>query len=381
MPLRSQANTASPSSILIPRLPQYLVAVLHIGYWGLYLLLLTLIIVASRSGVPAPRVLFRTSVGFLLIVPNVAAFYIQYFLLTPRLFPKRQFGLLVLFTVLTALATSIAISAALASLTGAIPIPLRSLRDSGAFITWLSVLALIHMTIAMVMRGFISWYDDIAIKEQLTRRTAEVEAALVRAKLDPHFLFNTLNNIDVLIMRDASAASSYLNQLSDILRFVLYEARGERIPLDSELAYFDKYIALQRIRIANPKLVSYTLSGNTAGISIAPMLLIPFVENAFKHAAGQREDNAIVVAIVVEHSALTFVCSNSYQQTRALRAPDSNTAIVAGGLGQELITQRLALLYPNRHTLAISDSNNRYSVRLTLELDRSHDIASALHHR
>lgn len=381
MPERLMADTPPTSRTIVPRLPQYLVAVLHIGYWGLYLLLLTLMVVASRSNMPAARVLFQSTAGLLLIVPNVVAFYAQYLVLTPRLFPKRKFGLLALFTVLTALCTSIVVAAVVVAINHRMPGAIRSPGDSVAFVTWLSVLALIHMTIAMVMRGFISWYDDIAIKEQLTRRTEEVEAALVRAKLDPHFLFNTLNNIDVLIMRDAQAASNYLNQLSDILRFVLYEARGERVPLDAELAYFDKYIALQRIRIANPKLVSYTLSGDTTGISIAPMLLIPFVENAFKHAAGQREDNAIVVAIAIENSSLTFVCSNSYQHTKTLRAPNSPNAIVAGGLGQELITQRLSLLYPKRHTLAVSDSNNRYSVRLTLDLDRSHDYANALHHR
>ncbi|MEO7361869.1 MAG: sensor histidine kinase [Gemmatimonadaceae bacterium] len=369
------------SRTIVPRLPQYLVALLHVGYWGLYLLLLTLMIVGSRSGVPVPRVLFKSSAGVLLIVPNVVAFYAQYLILTPRLFPQRKFGLLALFTVLTAICTSMLVGGALAVINRGIPGVLRSVGDAAAFITWLTLLALIHMTIAMVMRGFISWYDDIAVKEQLMHRTEAVEAALVRAKLDPHFLFNTLNNIDVLIMRDAKAASNYLNQLSDILRFVLYEARGDRVPLEAELAYFDKYIALQRIRIANPKLVSYTLSGDTRDITIAPMLLIPFVENAFKHAAGQREDNAIVVAMTVEGSSLTFVCSNSYLQTKTLRAPNVDSTIVAGGLGQELIKQRLSLLYPKRHTLAISDSRNRYSVRLTLDLDRVHDTTHALHHR
>ncbi|MBC8088213.1 MAG: histidine kinase [Phycisphaerae bacterium] len=354
---------------LVPRLPQYLVAMLHIGYWGLYVLLLALFIIGTRSGTSPVRVLFGTTAGFLLIAPNVAAFYVQYFVLTPRLFPKRQFGALTALTVLTAVLTSVLCSAGLAALSVRIPPVFNDWRNAVAFIAWLTVLALIHMTISMVMRGFISWYDDIAVKEQLMKRTAEVEAALIRAKLDPHFLFNTLNNIDVLIMRDAAAASQYLNQLSDILRFVLYEARSERVPLSAELAYFDKYIALQRIRIANPRLVSYELRGGTAGLLVAPMLLIPFLENAFKHAAGQRDDNAIVVSIAVVDAELTFVCSNAYlpANERSLTvAPQMN---VVGGLGQELIQQRLDLLYPRRHTLAISDSNNRYSVRLTLMLD------------
>lgn len=383
---RSTPDTQGEARSLVPRLPQYFTAALHVGYWGLYLLLLFLIVIAQASRAAQPRDFIFSAVGFLLVVPNVIAFYVQYFALAPRLFPKRRFRLLAVSSVLTALGTSLLASAALAVPYRALPPMFHTPFSAAAFLAWLSIVALIHMTLALVIRGFISWYEDIAIKEQLTRRTAEVEAALLRARLDPHFLFNTLNNIDVLIMRDAASASKYLNQLSDILRFVLYEARDEQIPLDAELSWFDKYIALQRIRIANPNLVSYTISGERAGLGIAPMLLIPFVENAFKHAAGQREDNAIVVAIAVEDSQLTFVCSNSYRETRALRKPDSGNSVVAGGIGQELISQRIALLYPDRHSLAISDSNNRYSVRLTLDLERIQDLrhsrtGHALHHR
>jgi|APMI01.1.fsa_nt_gi sensor histidine kinase YesM len=366
---------------LVPRLPQYLVAVLHVGYWGLYLLLLALFIIGTRSGAAPGRVLFSTSAGFLLIAPNVAAFYMQYLVLTPRLFPKRQFGRLTAFTVLTALVTSTVCAAALAAMSGGVPSVFREWRNAAAFIAWLTALALIHMTISMVMRGFISWYDDIAVKEQLTKRTNEVEAALLRAKLDPHFLFNTLNNIDVLILRDAAAASQYLNQLSDILRYVLYDARAERVSLEAELAYFDKYIALQRLRVANTKLVSYELTGSTDGLMIAPMLLIPLIENAFKHAAGQRDDNAIVVEIAIDGTALTFVCSNSYQKATERRVSEPAPDQVAGGLGHTLIQQRLQLLYPNRHRFAVTDSNGRYTVRLTVSLDTHSVHAHALRHR
>lgn len=351
-------------------MPRSLVAVLHIGYWGLYLLLLAMMVIGNRMRTPVPEFLFSSSAGFLLIAPNVVAFYVQYFVLTPRLFPKKRFGLLALFSVLTAVSVSVLCAVVLSLASGrAFPLLSSSLADAAAFFAWLSVLALIHMTLAMVIRGFISWYDDIAVKEQLAQKTSDVEAALLRAKLDPHFLFNTLNNIDVLISRDASAASSYVNQLSDILRYVLYDARAERVPLDAELAYVEKYIALQRIRVTNPKLVSYSLSGNTRGLSIAPMLLIPFVENAFKHAAGERDDNAIAVAIVVEQSALTFVCSNSYQRTSMPRPLNDNGALAVGGLGRALMQQRLELLYPRAHVLAVSDSNYRYSVRLDLTLE------------
>ncbi|MEP6835484.1 MAG: histidine kinase [Gemmatimonas sp.] len=374
--MRSRADgnqlplTGTTFGTRLPKMPRSLVAVLHIGYWGLYLLLLAMMVIGNRMRTPVPEFLFSSSAGFLLIAPNVVAFYVQYFVLTPRLFPKKRFGLLALFSVLTAVSVSVLCAVVLSLASGrAFPLLSSSLADAAAFFAWLSVLALIHMTLAMVIRGFISWYDDIAVKEQLAQKTSDVEAALLRAKLDPHFLFNTLNNIDVLISRDASAASSYVNQLSDILRYVLYDARAERVPLDAELAYVEKYIALQRIRVTNPKLVSYSLSGNTRGLSIAPMLLIPFVENAFKHAAGERDDNAIAVAIVVEQSALTFVCSNSYQRTSMPRPLNDNGALAVGGLGRALMQQRLELLYPRAHVLAVSDSNYRYSVRLDLTLE------------
>ncbi len=368
-----QRSTVEFVGARFPIMPRAFVLVLHLGYWGLYLLILTIVVIGTRMTTPVPRFLFATSGGFLLIVPNFVAFYVQYFLLTPRLFPRKQFALLAVLTVLTAFITSAlcAVALVVASRQG-LSLVRTPFVNPTAILSWLSVLALIHMTLAMVIRGFISWYEDIAVKEQLARKTSEVEEALLRAKLDPHFLFNTLNNIDVLIMRDAVAASSYVNQLSDILRFVLYESRSERVPLEAELAYFDKYIALQRIRISNSKLVSYTLSGSTDGWCIAPMLLIPFVENAFKHAAGQREDNAIVIGISVEQSSLTFVCSNSYSAPPLARQISVPPPSAAGGLGRELMQQRLGLLYPGRHVLAISDNSHRYSVRLDLTLDQHH---------
>ncbi|MGV3707883.1 MAG: sensor histidine kinase [Gemmatimonas sp.] len=357
-------------------MPRWIVAVLHFGYWSLYVLLLMLIVGVTRMDV-SPRTLFSSNAALLLIAPNVVAFYVQYLVLAPGLFPRRRFGLLALLTGITALTTSGASAAIMYWGSGTRLPALQSVSVASIFVAWLSVLALIHMTLALVIRGFISWYEDIAIKEQLARKTSEIESALLRAKLDPHFLFNTLNNIDVLIMRDAATASNYVNQLSDILRYVLYEARAERVPLASEIAYCERYIALQRLRVANTKTVSFTTTGDVHGWSIAPMLLIPFVENAFKHASGQKDDNAIVVAITLEHDRLTFVCSNSYHPLPAEMSRGIDVLSTASGLGKALMQQRLSLLYPGRHTLAVADTNNRYSVRLDVMLDKRQAFSEA----
>jgi two-component system LytT family sensor kinase len=352
-------------------MPRQFVALLHIGYWMMYTVLLLFMfrIIRTPANPPVLTMLFTSRVGFLMFAPNIAAFYLEYALLVPRFLATKRFALLAATSVGGAIASAVLFTVLLALAIGESRTMFSSAAGVGGFMIWLTVLALIHMTIAMVMRGFINWYDDIGLKQELTRKTVEVESALLRAKLDPHFLFNTLNNIDVLVTQNAAAASQYLLQLSEILRFVLYEARAERVALEAELAYFEKYIALQRIRIANPLFVSFALTGTTSKLSIAPMLLIPFIENAFKHAAGQRADASIVISIDVTDATLTFACTNRYQR-------GSIDLAHAGGIGRDLIERRLELLYPKAHTRGISDDGERYAVHLTLNLDDR-----ALHNR
>jgi two-component system, LytTR family, sensor kinase len=184
---------------------------------------------------------------------------------------------------------------------------------------------------------------------------------LVKSQLNPHFLFNTIHNIDVLIEKDASKASSYLNKLSDIMRFMLYETKPSKIPLIKEWAYLEKYIELQKIRISNSKSVQYSWQGEVENVMIAPMLLIPFVENAFKHAEGVKSDDAIVIGLKVEKNCIYFDCKN-----RFLSKNKENEEY--GGLGNDLINKRLQLLYGKKHELKISENENFYQVNLTLFL-------------
>ena len=325
---------------------------LHLGYWTLYLLLLAFLFVIVRAQAQVFAILFASRIGLLLIAPNLLAFYLAYLWFFPALAARKRSLPLVAVASAAVLATTFVFIAS-------------PPQETASLSVCLTLLALIHMVIALVMRGFLGWVDDLALKEELRRKTSEVETALVRAKLDPHFLFNTLNNIDVLILRDPAVASLYLNKLSGILRFVLYEARADRVPLEAELSYLDKYVELQRIRTVNPKLVSSNTVGDARGLMIAPMLLIPLVENAFKHAQGQRAASSIALEVAIEKKRVAFVCSNRY-----------GTRETSGGLGNVLMRRRLALLYPQRHTFDIADQNGTYTASLTIDLDDT-----ALHHR
>jgi LytS/YehU family sensor histidine kinase len=211
----------------------------------------------------------------------------------------------------------------------------------------------------LVLQGFISWYADIKLKEALSKKNHEMELALVKSQINPHFLFNTINNIDVLIQKDAVKASAYLNKLSDIMRFMLYETKTEKIPLAQELEYIEKYIDLQKIRTSNLNYVNYNLQGDAGSLMIAPILFIPFIENAFKHSENKKIDNAININVVIENGKIIFDCENSY-------STDTQTKLGHSGLGNELIQKRLNLLYPEKHTLAISDENKIYKVKLII---------------
>jgi len=341
------------------------VALLHLGYWLVYLLLLVVLLGALRLQFrPGPSLLgllLTSPIGLLSILPNVAAFYFSYAFVSPRLLERRR----VAASVAAGLAGSFAAALGGLLLVFAWLGPAQPVFQSGTefagMVISLGLVATLHSVIALIMRGFIAWYGDQHLKQELAAKTHEMELALVRSKFDPHFLFNTLNNIDVLISKDPVAASAYLHKLSDILRFVLYEATAPLIPLSEEIAYILKYIELERIRSGNPAFVECEVSGSAEGCRVAPMLFIPFIENAFKHTADRRAAAAVRIGLSISGAMVTFECRN---ESRA----GASCPPATSGLGNELIRRRLALLYPNRHELRIKDENGAYHVQLTVTL-------------
>jgi len=305
--------------------------------------------------------LFFSPVGIVCIVPNLFAFYSFYFLLFPRFLSQKRTLALIVFGTLAILLSAFSGTIVLGVLTGFDQPPFLSIREFSGLMLWLFLVGCIHGSTALVIRGFITWYSEIRFKEELQKKNHEMELELIRSQLDPHFLFNTINNIDVLISRDATRASEYLNKLSDIMRYMLYEAKAETIDLNMELAYVEKYLELQKIRTSNPDYVNYQVTGNPANLRIAPILFFPFIENAFKHTEGKKNANNISINIDIAGSKLVFESVNTYQKSLETKQEH-------GGLGNELIKKRLNLLYGDRHLLEITDNNEIYKVKLTLDL-------------
>jgi len=223
----------------------------------------------------------------------------------------------------------------------------------------MSFIGLICGIVALVIKGFITWIKEIKMKEALREQNHQMELALIKSQLDPHLLFNTINNIDALILKDAVQASSYLNKLSDIMRFMLYETKADKILVSKEIEYIEKYVALQKIRTANEHYVQFAVTGNMGSKLIAPMVFIPFIENAFKHTNNKKIENAITVNIFIREENIQLVCENKFDPRSQVRKADS-------GLGNDLIQRRLNLIYAGRQTLEVHRTNELYSVHLTI---------------
>jgi ABC-type multidrug transport system fused ATPase/permease subunit len=347
------------------------IALLHVGFWACYLILMAIILaVYSKSGATTSNQGARVmnafySISLFALVPSFISFYLFYFLLFPKYLQQKKF--------LKSIIYGLLISAG-AAVIGYVLI--RYFIESGSIsdmdeggkngrstaartIVVMTFIGSICGVVALVLKGFITWFNEIKLKELLKEKNYEMEMALIKSKLDPHLLFNTINNIDALILKDAVAASDYLNKLSDIMRFMLYETKADKIFLSKEIEYIDKYIALQKIRTANENYVHFAVTGIIGSKLIAPMVFIPFIENAFKHTNNKKLENAITINILISDENIQLVCENKFDTKVTVKQFDS-------GLGNELIQKRLNLIYPEKHTLEVHKTNEQYSVNLTI---------------
>lgn len=320
----------------------------------------TLIIYLLQVNLSVPPI----KVNFLLnlegTIESMIVFYIFYFFFSPLLFSKNRekityalcFGFMVVFII---------------SIIGYCVT--RVIAPNYMNMTWFSLANILLLNVyaafmAYLTKVFLNWYSDIFYKRQLEKKNLETELALLKAQINPHFLFNTLNNIDILIEKDATVASIYLKKLSDILRFTLYESPSETVALNEEIKYIGQYIELQKIRTSNADFVSFTVEGSTDNLRIPPMLFISFIENAFKHSTDKKINNAIEINITVKDNEVHFTCSNAMDMSAQLTQPKS-------GLGLDLIRNRLELLYKDTYQLKIDKANERFAVTLTVKLNEN----------
>ena len=204
----------------------------------------------------------------------------------------------------------------------------------------------------------------LKIRERLKQTETEkvnAEISYLKAQINPHFLFNTLNSIYSLAILKSEKTASAVVKLSDMMRYVLNDSNIKFVLLEKELNYISNYIDLQRMRLTSNVKLNYDCEGNIFDKQIAPLVIIPFIENAFKHGVNSEEDSEIDIRIVISETELKLIVKNNCVTT-------NNNTLNKSGLGIENTKQRLNLLYPQSHTLNIIEKDNIFTVVLILNI-------------
>ena len=271
----------------------------HLSYWIIYLftiaVLFTVITAALENNTDA-----NLSVNGVLTWKNIyvynnfiaapLGFYLFYFVLFSKINQRIKWYKILLYGIAIVLFSGLITTTMFIFIKKTNKENINILLPFFMFMT--SLAALIHGFSGLFMRSFFNWFNLRKEKEQLTEQNHQIELALVTAQLNPHFLFNSLNNIDILIHKDQEKASNYLNKLSDILRYMLFDAKAEYMPFDTELHFIEKYVALHQLRAANSDYVKLTNELENTHGQVACLVFIPFIENAFKYSSNYKEGNA-----------------------------------------------------------------------------------------
>jgi two-component system, LytTR family, sensor kinase len=203
----------------------------------------------------------------------------------------------------------------------------------------------------------INWFKTINQKAEIDREKLAVELDLLKSKLNPHFLFNTLNNIDSLIHTNQEEASAALIKLSEMMRYLTYETSSDVVELRSEIDYMRNFIELYRIRIKEPGDIAFQVTGDT-GVMIAPALFVPLIENAFKFASFRNGKPGVDISLSSQNGFVVFDVSN-YCGDNIVRQSNS-------GSGLANLRKRLDLTYPGKYNLETEPGNLLYHVKLTI---------------
>jgi sensor histidine kinase YesM len=219
----------------------------------------------------------------------------------------------------------------------------------------------IAMAIKFIKKAYL--HESRALHASHQKSIAELE--LLKAQIHPHFLFNTLNNLFAHTLRNSADAPQIVVKLSDLLRFMIYESREEFIPLADEIQLLKNYIDLEKLRYGEELTYSLTISGNPDKKWIRPLLLIPLLENSFKHGMSQLLDEKwITLDIQIHEDRLLFNLANSKNTEYPISKNNGN----AGGIGLENVKRRLELLYPGEYSLDINNEEKQFRVTLGLPL-------------
>jgi len=205
-------------------------------------------------------------------------------------------------------------------------------------------------------------YERQHLHLQLLREKTAAELEALRSQINPHFLFNTLNNIYTLSLKKSDQTPDVVLKLSEMLDYLLYECNSDKVQLTKEVKLIENYLYLQQIRYNKRLEITFHVEGRISDQMISPMMLLPFIENSFKHGVGKQRNEAwIKIDLLVQSNSIDFQVKNSHsgQHVDQVNKP-------SGGIGLSNVKKRLDLIYKNNHELSISSNDREYNIQLKL---------------
>lgn len=213
--------------------------------------------------------------------------------------------------------------------------------------------------LSTVLKFIQDWFLNEKVKSNLENENLIAELAFLKSQINPHFLFNSLNNIYSLAYQKSEKTPEAILKLSEIMRYMLYESNEDKVELSNEIRYLENYIELQKLRFKDNIYIKFEINGDLLGLMITPLVLISFVENAFKHGIATDSENPISISLNLSDGKLLFHVSN---------IKSSMNKDITGGIGLQNVQRRLSLIYKDRYRLQIDDTNDIYNCELYLNL-------------
>lgn len=346
----------------------------HICFWFAYHTLWWIVTVGSISAVANNIFYSAYSIKFLFyVVFQALAVYFNLYYLMPRFLEKGKYVQYVFGVLATIVLTAVFITSGYYVSAGLSEKSFQELygRDPRNYLYFFQINTLpssvASMTLGMSVKLAKNWIQTKKREQTLEKEKLETELKFLKSQFNPHFLFNTINSIFVLIHKNPMMASDSLAKFSDLLRYQLYECNEQQIPLFQELNYLENFIELGKLRQEhNTQLTMQIDQHHTGNLTIAPFILMPFIENAFKHVSqGSDRPNWIKMDLRFNKQLLHFEIANSISPGRI----SSVEFIPYSGIGLKNVKRRLDLLYPGKHELIIERKDDQFGVLLQLNLN------------
>ena len=229
------------------------------------------------------------------------------------------------------------------------------------YLLFIIVSTVVVFLITVGFHFFKEWFEERQKQDEIINQQLDTELKLLKAQINPHFLFNALNNVYSLTQVEPEKAGEMVLKLSDVLRYMLYDSEKDKIYLEKEVSNINSLIELHQIQYDNKAKIDFLVDGSVHNKLIHPMLLFPFFENAFKHGnLFQAENSCIQSNLSIKENQLHFTIENTFIE--------NTSKDKVGGLGIDNVQKRLQLFYPNKHQLNITKNEKRFKVKLKIEL-------------